>query len=222
MEIIELSDKRVRDLPVFDNGECLIDLKEVDELLYGEPPESADTEPDYHFLRESVVISLVRAQKKLPDGWKFRVYEGYRNPSFQNKLFEEQLGRIEESWPEWSSRKIYEYASRLVSPTKSWDGERVVSPHSTGGAVDVEIIDADNCVIDFGMEIRDWFKVDPRICTTAAEGISSSARRNRALLKRVLEDQGLVNYAREWWHFSYGDQYWAFLSGRQYAIYDEV
>ena len=56
----------------------------------------------------------------------------------------------------------------------------------------------------------------------AAPGISDEARRNRDLLKSVLEPTGLTSYADEWWHWSYGDNGWALRVGAANAIYDKI
>jgi D-alanyl-D-alanine dipeptidase len=37
---------------------------------------------------------------------------------------------------------------------------------------------------------------------TANEKVSAEARKNRLLLKAVMEKAGFVNYPKEWWHFS--------------------
>lgn len=41
---------------------------------------------------------------------------------------------------------------------------------------------------------------------TANPEISVEARRNRLLLKSVMEKHGFVNYAQEWWHFTLRDE----------------
>ena len=38
---------------------------------------------------------------------------------------------------------------------------------------------------------------------TANPAVSETARRNRLLLKSVMEKHGFVNYAQEWWHFTF-------------------
>ena len=55
-----------------------------------------------------------------------------------------------------------------------------------------------------------------------APGLSDEARRNRDLLKSILEPTGLTNYADEWWHWSYGDNGWALRVGADNAIYDKI
>ncbi|WP_370276972.1 M15 family metallopeptidase [Pontibacterium sp.] len=72
------------------------------------------------------------------------------------------------------------------------------------------------------MEIADWSRVDPALCLTDADGLSASAHYHRQLLQDVMGRAGFVNYAEEWWHFSYGDQLWAYVTGNPVAIYGAV
>jgi D-alanyl-D-alanine dipeptidase len=41
---------------------------------------------------------------------------------------------------------------------------------------------------------------------TENPAISAEARRNRLLLRAVMEKHGFVNYTQEWWHFTLRDE----------------
>ncbi|MGR5092517.1 M15 family metallopeptidase [Vibrio maritimus] len=217
MSHIDISSSLVTAIPIKD---CLEDLVSVKgHLAYGPPPECNETKDSYHFVRRSVLERLLIAQKELPPGLALRLYEGYRSPEFQETLFQQQLTRVASSNPGYSEREAYKAAACLVAPTKTFEGEILSPPHSTGGAVDVEIVDDEGKVIDFGMEIKDWIHVAPSLCETEAPNLSSQAAKNRAMLVSVMSKAGFVNYSREWWHFSFGDQYWAFIKDEAYALY---
>lgn len=220
MNHIDISSPKVTDIPVTDIGEELVSVRGIIEL--GPPPESVETREHYHWVRKEVLARLQRAQTLLPLGLKLRLYEGYRSPQFQHTLFQEQLNRVFVDNPNLSEREAYAIAARLVAPIKTYDGIDLYPPHSTGGAVDVEIMDELGQVIDFGMEIKDWSRVDASLCQTEVVGLSEGAKKNRALLISVMEAAGFVNYSREWWHFSYGDQYWACLTGQTHAMYSSA
>ncbi len=220
--ITELSSPHVRSIPIIDANEKLIDIKTVGFIKYGTAPESPETEPYYRLLREGVVSKLEKAQILLPKGLNFRLYEGYRHPEFQQKLFQAQLKRTTVANPGWSSAKCYQQAARLASPVKTFDGQKIVPPHSTGGALDIEIINSAGQVIDFGMEIKDWFRVDSVLCESYYPDLQGAEKDNRVMLIEILESAGFVNYPREWWHFSCGDQYWAFLNNQDSALYSSV
>ena len=211
-----------RAIPIHECGEPLVDVRREGGLLYGPPPERPETEPDYCWLRRGVYQRLLRVQASLPAGLKLRLYEGLRSLEIQTWLFEEEKRRVAQAHPEMSPQQVHEQATVLVSPPVHWDGTRNIPPHSTGGAVDIEIVDEQGRVIDFGMEVKDWIAVPAELCETRHAGLSESAQANRLLLCDAMEAEGFANYAREWWHYSYGDRYWAWLRGHRHAMYGPV
>ncbi|PSF05520.1 D-alanyl-D-alanine dipeptidase [Marinobacter fuscus] len=221
-ELVEMADSRVRGMPITDYGERLVDVASGGVIAYGPPPECPETEPFYRLLREGVVARLEEAQQKLPSGLQFRLYEGYRNPKIQQMLFDGQLRRMKGENPSWDASLCYAEAAKLASPLRTFEGVPIIPPHSTGGAVDIEIIDATGKPLDFGMELSDWDAVPPEICATQSNNITGTVANNRRLLVEILAAEGFVNYPREWWHFSYGDQYWAFATARVQALYGSV
>jgi len=216
------SSPAVQAIPIEECGEPLVDIRQAGGLLYGPPPECEHTEPDYTRLRLSVYNRLLKAQSLLPDGLKFRLYEGYRSLNVQGWLFDQERQRVQARNPDLSDEALWLETTRLVSAPFTFDGKPNTPPHSTGAAVDLEIIDAQGNVIDFGMEVGDWINVTPALCRTETEGLSDIARSNRELLVTVMSGVGFVNYPEEWWHFSYGDQFWACLSDQPNAIYGRI
>jgi D-alanyl-D-alanine dipeptidase len=206
-------------IPVQECGEPLIDVRREGGLLWGPPPERPDTAPDYCWVRRGVYDKLLRVQQSLPSGLFLRLYEGLRSLPMQRLLFDEEKARVAAAQPQLGPREVHEQATILVAPPVQWDGTPNIPPHSTGGAVDIEIVDAEGRVIDFGMEIKDWIRVPAAFCETRHAQLSATAKANRLLLAQAMQAEGFVNYAREWWHYSYGDRYWAWLTGRPHAIY---
>ncbi|MGF1771490.1 hypothetical protein L4C42_04170 [Vibrio wakamikoensis] len=220
MNHIDISSPEVVAMPIASIDEELVSV--FGHLNYGSPPESPETKDCYHLVRKGVLERLVQAEKELPSGLRFRLYEGYRSPKFQESLFQQQLQRVVASNPKFTQHEAYLIAAQLVAPTKTFEGDPLFPPHSSGGAVDIEIVDFKGRVIDFGMEIKDWISVDPSLCETHISCLSPVASKNRAMLVSVMSSAGFVNYSREWWHFSYGDQYWACLTGHPHAYYASV
>jgi D-alanyl-D-alanine dipeptidase len=138
----------------------------------------------------------------------------------QAQLFAEEEARLRADDPSLTPQQVHERACLLISPVAHWDGTPNIPPHSTGAAIDVELVDAAGRVIDFGMEAKDWVGVEAEFCATGREeGLSREARTNRQLLCDAMQAHGFVNYVREWWHYSYGDRYWAWVTGAPHAIY---
>lgn len=221
-ELIELADPRVQHMPVADCGESLIDVAKSGTIAYGPPPECPETAPFYRMLREGVVNRLEKAQQRLPTGLQFRLYEGFRSPQVQKMLFDGQLRRARRENPSRDDAWCHAQAAKLASPLCTFEGVEIIPPHSTGGAVDIEIVDKAGRPLDFGMELSEWDIVPPELCATEFDGLLDVAVRNRNLLAETLAAEGFINYPREWWHFSYGDQYWAFATGSTKALYGTV
>ncbi len=222
MGIMTPVDKKVLSVPINECGEPLVDIKNTNNMQYGQPPECKETAKCYTMMRQSVYTKLLEAQSLLPGGLKFRLYEGLRSIEVQNFLFENELRRVKFLNPLLSDTKLHIEASKLISPVINLDGSKNIPPHSTGAAVDVEIIDCSGQVIDCGMEIKDWKKVPLELCFTDNDLLSDETRANKSMLSNVMKSAGFVNYPGEWWHWSYGDRYWAYNTGNSEAIYGTV
>lgn len=76
------------------------------------------------------------------------------------------------------------------------------SSHSYGSTIDLSIVDLNtNLLIDMGGE----FDLFDEISFTNSNKISDSQKKNRVLLKSLMELNGFVNYNKEWWHYRFID-----------------
>ena len=96
---------------------------------------------------------------------------------------------------------------------------RVPPPHTTGGAVDLLLADADGTLLD---HCAPYDPYDPHCYAFDAPGLSPEAREVRETLKSALNAAGLTNYPSEYWHWSYGDQGWAYRGGHPHALYAAI
>lgn len=220
--IIYIADPEILAVPIVECGDPLIDIKDFDELFYGPVPECELTADCYTKMRKTIFEKLCLAQKDLPSGWRFRIYEGYRSLKVQQMLFEQEYQRVVERFPLKNNEEHFHETTRLVSPVTHLDGTKNIPPHSTGAAVDVEIINEDGELIDMGMECKDWIDVPPDLCMTQCSLISMEAQRNRKILYDALYAHDFINYPTEWWHFSYGDRYWAYHKKVSHAVYGTI
>ncbi|MER7458215.1 M15 family metallopeptidase [Micromonospora sp. NPDC126480] len=211
--MILLSDPRVAAVPSSDDGDPLIDLRELPELrLDGR---AADPDGAYARVRRGVAERLLAAQRALPAGLRLLVIEGYRPYQAQLDIFLGYRDELRSRYPEWSAERLHRETTKFVSPVE-------VAPHSTGGAVDLTLCDADGTELDLGTAVDATPEASANACFTAARHIPAAARRNRRLLAGALRGAGLVNYPTEWWHWSYGDRYWALLTGATHTRYGPV
>lgn len=217
--ILLIADPKILAISVVENKEPMIDLKQEGKLSYGPSPEIPNN-TDYTKLRKTVYEKLLQAQKLLPKGLHFRLYEGYRSLTLQKMLFDTRFAKVKKQYSDWSKEQIFTEATRLVSPVINLDGSKNIPPHSTGGAVDVYLVNDEGEYVDMGIHPKDWMEDhDGAISATASQRISKEAQINRKMMSYALSTVGFVNYPTEYWHWSYGDRYWAYHKGKSNAIY---
>ncbi len=221
-KIIYISDPEILAIPIMECHEEMVDLKNQEELKFGPPPETPLTAPHYTLMRKTIYEKLCQAQHDLPQGFRFRIYEGFRSLEVQKMLFDQEYQLVKNKAQEKSHAEIFHETTRLVSPVINLDGTKNIPPHNTGSAVDVEIIDNNGRVLEMGMEAKDWPTVNPNLCMTHCENLDTAFQKNRDILFDVMHAHDFVNYPTEWWHFSYGDRYWAFHKNKSHAIYGAV
>jgi D-alanyl-D-alanine dipeptidase len=218
-KILYIADPEILVIPISECNEPLVDAKDSDQLLFGPPPESALTATCYTKMRKSVFEKLCQAQKDLPNGYRFRIFEGFRSLEVQAILFDQVYQRVRARIPNGTPEELFHETTRLVSPVTHFDGSTNIPPHNTGAAVDIEIITATGELLDMGMTAEEWNAVDPDLCMTDCDLIDEKTKQNRRLLLDVMQAHGFINYPTEWWHFSYGDRYWAYHRQEKMAVY---
>lgn len=221
-QIMSIVDSKILSIPIKENNEPLIDLKDQDIVLFGPSPEIPDN-LDYTKMRRTVYMKLLEAQKILPNNLKFCLYEGYRSLNLQEKLFTERYNLLQREHRNWDDEQLFKETTKLVSPVINLDGSRNVPPHSTGAALDVYLVDDQNRMIEMGIRVADWIKdIDGSISQTDSSKISNDAKEYRLIMGRALREVGFINYPGEYWHWSYGDRYWAYHVGEKFALYDTI
>jgi D-alanyl-D-alanine dipeptidase len=208
----------LRQIPIYDNGEPLVPFMEACPQIVWVPQHPVFTYHRYQLARKSVVEMLCRAADRLPSGIRLAIVEGWRPLEIQRQMHAATHARLTREHPEWSPGQISRKTNRFSAPMD----KRVPPPHTTGAAVDVQLVDESGAVLDF---MSPYDLMDARGAKMAARNLSAEARRNRELLRSVLEGpdgSGLTNYPSEWWHWSYGDQAWAYRGGHPAAFYAAI
>ena len=160
--------------------------------------------------RVDVVRRLERVARRLAnEGYGLKVFELYRSPQAQTARKKELKEQLCVEAPELTDSELETQLRRRIAG--------VGGGHQTGGAVDLtmyELSTGEN--LDMGTA----YKEHNNKTATNASGLSDQQQANRMRLKKVMEDEGFVNYPAEWWHYSYGDKMWAAYRGKSCAIYD--
>ena len=220
--IVLIADPKVLAISIHESNEPMIDLVNQKDISYGPPPLLPDN-TNYTKIRKTIYEKLKQAQAMLPDGLKFRLYEGYRSLELQQQIFQDRYASLQKEHPKLTHKEIFIESTKFVSPVTNLDGSKNIPPHSTGAAIDVYLIDKEGKVVDMGIHLDDVYTDLKGIyCKTDSQVISAKAKNYRKIMGRALQAVGFVNYPTEYWHWSYGDRYWAFQTHQKFAIYNTV
>ena len=168
------------------------------------------------FLRSSVIEKLLLAQERLSSlkpEYKLKVFDGFRPLSVQifmieyekNRLSQEMFSLVFNELSIEKKCKIEDIVAHFWSPLYE-NIELNPPPHSTGGALDLTIVDENENELDMGT------KIDELVEGAQSDfyyNTQTSYQTNRELLFEVMSFAGFTQLPTEWWHFSYGDQIWA-------------
>ena len=153
-------------------------------------------------LTEPAAAALIAVQNELqalhPD-YRLKIFDAYR-PDHAVKDFVHWSKEADESM------KTYFYPKLKKSELFHLGYLAERSSHSRGSTVDLTIskVNDSNEYIDLDMgTIFDFFD---ETAHTLNPHISDTAKKNRMLLKNLMEKHGFVNYALEWWHFTLKDE----------------
>lgn len=201
-------------IAIDDNGEPLVDIFEFcPDLIWAAKSPRWDF-PRSGLARVSVANMLKHAQELLPRGLYLQIIGVFRPFEVQKLMYERAREELARQHPEWDDDLLTEYINVFSAPP-IWD---TPPPHTTGGAVDLNIVDEHGERLDFISPYEMGWGSAP----THIEGLTAEARRNRDLLIAVLTESGLTNFPGEWWHWSYGEPGWSLRTGRRVALYGAV
>lgn len=163
--------------------------------------------------RKTVLEMLLEAEKLLPEGYKFVIFDAYRPAAVQQSLWDYFRARKVEEYPDASPEEIDYHTMFCVS----FPSYNILLPslHNTGGAVDLTIVGPDGKEVDMGCEFDEF---TDRAWTTyyepgeGGDGVNETARYNRRMLYNVMTSVGFTNFPSEWWHFDYGDEKWGLFT----------
>lgn len=138
-------------------------------------------------LRREAAESLAAVNRELKSlGLRLKVYDAYRPLSIQWKLWE-----------------VVPNEDYVANPKKG-------SRHNRGAAVDLTIIDSLGNELAMPTPYDDFTEK----AWHTYDSLSDSVKRNRALLKDVMERHGFLPLKSEWWHYD-------FRGWEQFDVLDE-
>ncbi len=221
-------------IPIKDNGDKLIaipsHLNFLDPHPYFQLGAPYKDKNSIWKLREEVVNRLVKVNEYLilKNNFYLLIYDSWRPLEVQEFMFKRAfLLECEKSDIYASFKSIKSYPSILKKVEKFWaypsQDSRCPPPHSTGGALDVCLLDKDGNLVEMGStvdQLDETSKPDFYAKMKNEEAIIWNSRRN--LLREIMNKFGFAQHPNEWWHFSYGDQLWAWKNKKENAIYGKI
>lgn len=218
-----------QNVPIIENNEKMV-------LLNTFAPEFISVNPQYFIqgiqyakqdqhVRETVANKLLDAAKKLPKGYKFLVWDAWRPIEVQKALFENYYKVIKDLYG-YPHEKVNLETQKYVS-FPSVDNKKP-SPHFTGWAIDLTIIDENSVPLNMGTDFdlfereahTDFFENSDNI-TSNNLSIFDLVRFNRRMFYYTMINSDFTNYPNEWWHFDYGNQFWA-VQKKCFAVYSGI
>lgn len=203
----EVNEKFV-DIYTYSNGEIKVNMQYAKAKI----PSAVQTA----YLREGVAKKLLEAKELLPKGFTFEILDAWRPYEVQLTLFNDYCNELSKKYSaDMTEAEIRKKAREFVSvPEKN---KPIGYVHSTGGAVDITILDADGKRLDMGTEF-DVFSQKSHTAWYEENETNEEIRNNRRMLHNVLTACGFTNFPTEWWHYDFGDSFWAFYTQSE-AIY---
>jgi D-alanyl-D-alanine dipeptidase len=139
-----IDDPRVLRVAITDNGEPLVDIRNIPALAADQTRADVQQLSDNPFqVRTEVAERLAGAQTRLPGGYQIQVKEGWRPVWVQQQLWDLCLEQLRSSKPDLSPEQLKRENARFVAPPG------IAPPHSTGGAVDVVLL-REGCRAEMG------------------------------------------------------------------------
>lgn len=205
---------QLKKVPVEDNGERLVDIKNIDssillEIQKDNIPYTGNT----IFARESVAKKLGLIQEKLrAQGLGLKITDGYRPIEVQESYWNWRFEKDKREHPELSGEALENFSIKFTAKPE-------YAYHTTGGAVDLTIIDFETKKeLDMGTPIDHFSEKAYSHYSKLSENVLS----NRKLLFKYMDDHEFYNFPSEWWHFSYGTLDWALHYEKPCAIYKSI
>ncbi|HPC39096.1 MAG TPA: M15 family metallopeptidase [Exilispira sp.] len=217
----------IRSIPIYENNEPLVPLNLYPERILCHPEyfiqQIANAMPVL-YAREGLYKKLIEASKNLPKGFKFVVYDAYRPVEVQKSLFDSYKNKLAKQNPTMNEDQLIALTLNFVSLPS--EDPKKPSAHSTGGSIDLTIVDDEGKLLDMGSYFDDMG--DIVITTYFEEKLKKGEKlgekelkiiENRRLLYNIMIEQGFTNFVNEWWHYDYGNQLWAYNGNHPNAIY---
>jgi D-alanyl-D-alanine dipeptidase len=205
-------------IAIEDNNEKLVDLSGYPFVLDTSYYNQGFSTSEKMSLREGVANKLAEIQSVFDGKYRFKIWDGHRPRSVQDAIYNDYYERLKTNNPDWDEAAVHHATEQFV--TKATTQKRI-PPHSTGGAVDLTLVDHEGRELNMGT-IFDFFGPEAAALYYEENELDEEVRNNRRILREAMLAGGFAADDDEWWHFDYGNQLWALRSKSPSAVYGEA
>ena len=171
------------------------------------------------YIRQSILEKIRKIQDKLSGNYYFLILDPWRSRKVQTNIFHYYDQKIRSEHEGKTEEALQKIVGTFVTPARDMN---IIPPHTTGGAIDLTLLDAHKTPLNMGTDFDDMTERSRTYYFSDIEP-DQTIHGNRMRLLDILAEAGLVNYSEEWWHFDYGTQLCSFNANTQTpAIYGEV
>jgi D-alanyl-D-alanine dipeptidase len=204
-------------IPIEESGDPLVNLADYGFAL--EPAYYNDglSDTSEMYLRRTVADRLATISEELYP-LNFKIWDGWRPREVQHNIYMKYWKKMESEHQNWTEEQLLEQVGTFVTIAND---PNMIPIHSTGGAVDLTLVDNSGAELDMGTRF-DYFGPEAAALYFEQDGDNETARDNRRILRETLTHADFRYDEDEWWHFDYGNQVWAVALDKPKAIYNEV
>jgi len=180
-------------IKIKESNEPLVDLSKFDFLLepvYFNDGLSKDSKMS---LRERVANKFKKIQQRLKK-YRFKIWDNYRPLEVQDKIYQKYWKFFKDKHPEWDDKTLKLEVGKFVSP--AYDNDRI-PPHTTGGAVDLTLIDKAGKELNMGTEY-DFFGPEAAPFYLEIYKNNIKAQKNRRMLREAMLKEDFTLDEDEW------------------------
>lgn len=166
------------------------------------------------YMRKSAYKILLKALDILPKEYGFKILDVWRPFALQKELFVKYSNKIIKDFKleNLSNDEQLNFITQFIAVPIE---DRNFPPmHTTGGAIDLTLIDSDGEELDLGVKF-DEFTEKANTDYYEKNQINEEVKLNRRLLFNSMTLAGFTNLSSEIWHYDYGDKNWASYSNKK-------
>jgi D-alanyl-D-alanine dipeptidase len=217
MTLIQMTLVSYEHIPIEESGEPLVDLADYGFKLEPVYYNDGFSDTPKMYLRKTVAELLDAVRDELSP-LHFKIWDGWRPREIQHKLYMNYWNQMASENPDWTEKQLLAQVGTFVTIATD---PNVIPIHSTGGSVDLTLVDESGAELDMGTRF-DHFGPEAAALYFEQDEVNKTAGDNRRILRKALIEAGFRYDEDEWWHFDYGNQIWAAALHKPKAIYSEV